>query len=307
MAGARAGQRRSLQRAFLSPGRARDQARRGAGVDRACPGTSARESQLPRHTWLGSVQARRIGRGGEGAAKSHRTGGQDTDASDRARALKKSSGEERKGNEMRNLRAHCLVPRNSIPKGLRPPAQGCPERFRGYPGSSLKNENNPNGVVSAITRTTDERGLATTPLGLRSLAVLFPWVARSSQPRASRQNPVGIPTTVRQIPRDGSRPHFNGLTWQTVDDTTFGETLAGSGGLPTATAADFAGNVYVVGVSYNNNGGVNSWIARKGTPDPSNNMAWQTVDSFNVNGAAHPQGVFCHPSMTSYRKARVVW
>ncbi len=71
-----------------------------------------------------------------------------------------------------------------IPKGLRPPAQGC--EARATLGGGRNHLPTPTGLRS------ERHSHDTTPLGLSPVPSRFPRVARASQPLALSQNPVGI-------------------------------------------------------------------------------------------------------------------
>ena len=77
----------------------------------------------------------------------------------------------------------------TIPKGLRPPAQGW--RVTPTLGVRAGNGNNANGVVANVTRP-DGNELAATALRLGMFLGRRPRVARPSQPWALGRNPVGI-------------------------------------------------------------------------------------------------------------------
>src|SRR5206468_50664 len=83
-----------------------------------------------------------------------------------------------------------VLPSGPIPKGLRPPAQGCePAR---YPGKSCEPCLNPNGVAPTLS------AHGRNPVGVGSSRRDGPRVARSSQPWALLQNPFGIHASLTQ-------------------------------------------------------------------------------------------------------------
>ena len=84
--------------------------------------------------------------------------------------------------ECRTLKRHkCRAPN---PNGI--PSQSPGLRGTSYPGSTVKQISNPNGVASFVARQS-----ATTLLGLRGMLHRIPRVARSSQPWAGGHCPVG--------------------------------------------------------------------------------------------------------------------
>ncbi len=93
----------------------------------------------------------------------------------------------------------------SIPKGLRPKAQGCPGGGTTL-GKGDQNNHDPNGVASHV-RVMDDGGH--NPVGVEDSTLFLPRVARSSQPWALGRNAVGVLRCrlVRnaQPPRRGNR------------------------------------------------------------------------------------------------------
>ena len=81
-------------------------------------------------------------------------------------------------------RLHRALQFRPIPKGLRPPAQGC--EARATLGRSNENTQPQRGCAAPC------QGEAATPLGLMAIPRRFPRVARCSQPWALRRYPFGI-------------------------------------------------------------------------------------------------------------------
>jgi|SRR6266850_2134063 len=91
--------------------------------------------------------------------------------------------------EMESGRELYALQGSSIPKGLRPPAQGCEERAT--LGERCWEIHNPNGVATAslVSRLAS---MSRNPVGVGNSSPRLPRVARDSQPWALRRNPVGI-------------------------------------------------------------------------------------------------------------------
>jgi len=83
----------------------------------------------------------------------------------------------------------CSLQASSIPKGLRPPAQGCEERAT--LGKCSSEIHNPNGVASG-SQNGGQPQCARNPVGVDNAALRLPRVARGSQPWALMRNPFGI-------------------------------------------------------------------------------------------------------------------